>query len=68
MSRRDGVAMDVRVRETLHLDVNGAAGAPQQRIEITVEEKSGQVARLRIRAGDDVRIVRPQRRELAKAG
>jgi hypothetical protein len=68
MAKRDGgVQMDVRVRETLHLDVDGAAGAPQ-RIEITVEEKSGQVARLRILAADTVRIIRPRRREPESAG
>lgn len=65
--QRDGVTTDVRVRETLHLDVDGADGAPQ-RIAITLEEKSGQIARLRIQAGDSVRIVRPAKRELAKAG
>ncbi len=63
-----GVSMDVRVRETLHLDVDGADGLPPQRIEVTVEEKSGQVARLRIRAGENVRILKPLKRELARTG
>lgn len=66
MSQRDGVAMDVRVLETVHLEVPGTNGA-HQRIAITVESKSGQVARLRIRAGDSVTIKRPGRQEIPAA-
>ncbi len=62
---RDGVAVDVRVLETVHLEVPGANGV--QRVAITVEQKSGQLARLRIRAGDSVTIKRPQRKEPAAA-
>jgi hypothetical protein len=64
--QRDGVAMDVRVQETLRLEVPGPNGP--ETVAITVEHKSGQVARLRIRAPDKVRIVRRHRAEPAAIG
>lgn len=69
---RDGVVMDVRVDETLtimvndtvRLDVPTAHGI--ERVAITLEHKSGKVARLRIRAADSVTIKRPAIRELTQ--
>ncbi|WP_397536295.1 hypothetical protein [Roseateles sp.] len=61
MAQRDGVSVDVRVTETLQLEVPGVHGP--ERVSITVEHKSGQLARLRVRAGDNVTIKRPARKE-----
>lgn len=58
--------MDVRVDETVRLDVPKPGGGVE-RVAITLEHKSGKVARLRIRAADNVTIDRPdKRRELAQ--
>lgn len=66
MGMRDGVVMDVRVDETLTLEVNETlrldlpTSQGVQRVAITLEHKSGKVARLRIRAADSVTIKRPR--------
>lgn len=71
MGKRGGVAVDVRVDETLHLEVldilnNGKT----ERIAITVEHKSGGVARMRVNASRNVRITPPRlvREEVASPG
>lgn len=64
-TQRDGVSVDVRVQETLRLEVPRAGGFDL--VAITVEHKSGKVARLRICAPDEVRIRRPKSREPAPA-
>ena len=56
MSHAAGVAVDVRVTETLRLDVTGPDGPGV--VTITVERKSGQMTRLRIDAPTSVRIRR----------
>lgn len=63
---RDGVSVDVRVTETLHIEVPGEHGP--ERVSITVESKSGQLARLRVRASDSVTIKRPGRKEALAIG
>lgn len=59
---RNGVAIDVRVEESLHLELPRDDGIGFERVTITVEHKSGQVARLRIKAGDVVRIRHPRQK------
>lgn len=66
--QRDGWAIDVRVTETMLIDVPRADGAVE-RVAITLEHKSGQVARLRVRAKADVRIRPPKMaRDVEPAG
>ena len=68
---RDGIVMDLKVDETLTLAVNDTVRLDVpveggvERVAITLEHKSGQVARLRIRAADSITIKRPSRREFA---
>lgn len=67
-----GLALDMRVGETMYLTVEDAA-QPTSTIAITLDTKSGsgkagQIARLRVSAPKNVRIVRPPKRELARTG
>lgn len=55
-----GVKVDVRVTETLRLEVPGQDGSTST-VAITVEHKSGQVARLRITAPLAIRIKHPRK-------
>lgn len=48
----DGIVTDIRVAETLRVEVPSPEGP--RLVTITLEHKSGQVARLRVRAPDDV--------------
>jgi hypothetical protein len=57
-NQRDGWAIDVRVAETMHIEVPGPDG--MERVAITLEHKSGQRARLRVRAKEGVRIKPPK--------
>ena len=54
-----GLATDVRVGESLRVEVPGTEG-----LTITLEAKSGQVARLRIQGDKEVTITRPRREAL----
>ena len=57
-AQRDGWAIDVRVAETMLIEVPRADG--MERVFITLEHKSGQIARLRVRAKEGVRIRPPK--------
>lgn len=57
-AQRDGWAIDVRVAETMLIEVPRADG--MERVSITLEHKSGQIARLRVRAKEGVRIRPPK--------
>jgi hypothetical protein len=65
MAAGGGVAMDVRVHETVRLELTSADGT--ETVAITLERKDGQVARLRIQAPQAVRICKPARREFLPA-
>lgn len=56
--QRDGWSIDVRVTETMLIEVPRDGGI--ERVSITLEQKSGQVARLRVRAKDGVKIRPPK--------
>ena len=56
--QRDGWSIDVRVTETMLIEVPRDGGT--ERVSITLEHKSGQVARLRVRAKDGVKIRPPK--------
>lgn len=56
--QRDGWSIDVRVTETMLIEVARPDGV--ERVSITLEHKSGQIARLRVRAGDAVTIKPPK--------
>lgn len=58
-AQRDGWAIDVRVAETMLIEVPAADGGAE-RVSITLEHKSGQIARLRVRAKEGVRIRPPK--------
>lgn len=66
MSNRAGVIVDVRVEERLRIDVPTENGI--ETVTISLEHKSGQVARLRIQAAEPVTIRPPRRRELPVVG
>ena len=57
-TQRDGWSIDVRVTETMLIEVPRDGGI--ERVSITLEQKSGQVARLRVRAKDGVKIRPPK--------
>lgn len=58
---RERLLIDVAVGETLHVSVPGDKGA--HNVSVTVEKKSGQVARLRIVAHEAVEIRTPPKRQ-----
>jgi len=62
MSKGSGIFIDVRVGDSVDLDV--PAGVDSARITITLDSKDGRKGRLRIKANDNVRIVRPEKRDL----
>ncbi len=67
MSQRDGIVTDLRVAETLQMEVPSPDGT-LKRVTVTLEQKSGQVARLRVRAPADVVLVRPASKKMALVG
>ncbi len=58
---RPGVATTVGVEETLYLEVQTPNGV--QRVEITARSKSPTVVRLRIVAGDTVKISKTEKKD-----
>jgi len=56
-----GVKIDVRVADTLRLEVPTQSGT--EVVTLTVEHKSGQFARLRVNAPASVRVQHSRRRE-----
>lgn len=66
---RERLLIDVAVGDTVQftLPSHNADMAPQE-VHVTVEKKSGQVARLRIRAAESVAIRPPQKKRLAVPG
>jgi hypothetical protein len=62
-----GVSVDVRVGEELTLDL-AALGLSLGTIRVLVERKDGQRARLRVVADARIKVSRPPRAILAKAG
>lgn len=65
MSRKGGLSVDVRVGESLRLDIDD--GDTKQCVLISLEQKAGQAARLRIVAAEKVRIVFPKSPPMALA-
>ena len=63
--RADGIVTDLRVAETLQLEVPSADGACRT-VTVTLEAKSGQMARLRVQAPNDVVLRRPAQRKLTE--
>lgn len=57
--QRDGWSIDVRVTETMLIEVPRDGGGIE-RVSITLESKSGQMARLRVRAKEGVKIRPPK--------
>lgn len=51
------MSVDVRVAESLELSISG------ERVRITVEDKSGRLARLRVEAPQDVNITPPRKKK-----
>lgn len=59
MSGRKGLSVDVRVGESFRLDIKDQDDQ-RQCVMVTLEQKAGQCARLRIIAAESVRIVLPK--------
>lgn len=66
MAQRDGIVTDLRVAETLRVAVPSPDGT--RTITVTLEHKSGQVARLRVKAPEDVVLTRPGQQKVHAAG
>lgn len=64
MSKGRGLLMDVREGETVRFTLKSGA-VDSGEILVTLESKSGRVARMRVQAGDAVTVGRPEKlREL----
>lgn len=62
--KRDGVAMELREGDIVRLQMPPGAAVDSDEIQeilITLEAKTGRKARLRIRAGEAIRIARSDR-------
>lgn len=65
-TKRPGMLVDLKVGDSLVLDMKQdatillAPGVDIRKVRLTLESKTGQVARVRVQADESVRVQRPQ--------